>query len=185
MSKPTKPHGLLMSPANQGGGSGRAGGTEDLPKRKRRPSAGTASCPPECPVVSNDGISSFPIQLHSKTILKLVVPAIVAIFAAGFTLVFFYIRTQNHVADPTKHLAPGERHRLETKAEARERTKRMIKSMKKSVKLHAREIKVEQTEQLQAATKKLAKDQEQRFIRILNEVRQTRRAVRQTPHQHK
>jgi hypothetical protein len=113
-------------------------------------------------------------------LLKLAVPALIAIVSSASTLIYFYLSTKQHMANDGAHLRADERGKLETKTDARVRTKSLIGVFKRDLKLRTREIKVEQREQIQAATKKLAKDQRAHYIQILNEVRQTRRAVRRT-----
>lgn len=127
--------------------------------------------PPE-----NDPV--FHVKLNRGTIIKLVGPAILAILGVMGTLVVFYFSTETHLKDNNIHLKSDERAKLETKAAATLRVKRIIRILKRESKLTRREISVQQKEQINKATKKLEKKQDAHYHKILNEVRRTRRAVR-------
>jgi uncharacterized protein HemX len=124
------------------------------------------------------GNQVFQVQLNAGTIAKLAVPAVIAILGVAATLVVFYFSTKAHLKDQHIHLEPKERDKLETRTAAKRRTKRVIKILRRESKLTRREISVQQREQINAATKKLEKMQDQHYRRIINEVRGTRRDIR-------
>jgi hypothetical protein len=160
-------HGMSMMPGNGGGG----GGDGDRPKRPRRmtqPSGQTAALPADeegnpTPVIARP----MPVVLTIGTIVKLASIIVIPLLGAISAGIYFFHKTNAHIEDPVIHLTRGERHKLETKVEAKKARSKLEKSITREVKLQARELK-----------QHLLEKQKTQFDRILTEVKRARRDIK-------
>jgi len=169
---------IMSSPNNGNGGSPPSSEDEDKPKRKRPTTSGVGY--PKVGSGSGGGGrkidegTPIPVVLTLGTILKLMVP-IFGLVSLGLA---FYWQTRTHVDNKSIHLESGERSKLETKGEATDRTKQIVKTIKTHVDLKMRQQRVDQKEQILKVGEELKQQQKQQLSEILIEVRQTRRSIR-------
>jgi polyhydroxyalkanoate synthesis regulator phasin len=131
-------------------------------------------------------ISPVQVVLAKGTFLKFALMSLGSLLISISTILAFYWRshfeTKSHIANGTIHLTSGERSTLETKVEAQKHRKKLVGEVSKKVELHFREIKVRQDEQIKRQIKNVADDlktsQKYEFNKILQEVKRTRREVR-------
>lgn len=127
----------------------------------------------------------LPVVLAKGTFLKFaltiggtVVVGISAVLAFYWQHHYSFV---SHMGNQTIHLQSGERARLETKAEAQHHRTKLVKEVKREVEYTHRVIKVRQDEEIKKCVKKMAaelkREQRSEFKRLMDEVRQTRRAV--------
>jgi hypothetical protein len=115
------------------------------------------------------------VVFQKSTFIKLIVwslgPLLLTLIGAISAFFYFYHETKIHIDDPNIHLGKTERTKLETKAEAKVERKKIRDNIKQHVNVKMREVKVEQREMLQQATKKLQTQQAQHYRKILTEIR--------------
>jgi hypothetical protein len=120
---------------------------------------------------------AVPIALNLATVLKLTIPAMLALLTMASAAIYFYHRTRTHMGDAAIHLGQQERSSLETKASATASRKMMLRRLAKQANLHHRELRLEQSERIGVATEALRKSQDKRTAEVLKEVRRVQRAV--------
>jgi flagellar motility protein MotE (MotC chaperone) len=115
------------------------------------------------------------------TLLKLALTIGGTILVGISAVLAFYwqhhYRMTTHMENGSIHLRAGERGDLETKAEAQGHRAKLVKEVKREVGIRHRELKVSQGEEIKQQIKKMGSTQKAELKRLLDEVRQTRRAV--------
>jgi len=182
-------HGL-MTPADGGGGGG---------SRLRKPfgekPSGTGypavpAAPPDPPDPPRGSgsqpeivISPMPVVLTVGTIIKLASVIMVPLLGVLSAGIYFFHKTNVHIEDTSIHLTHDERPKLETKVEAVKARNLLEESIKREVKLQAREIKQDVVDEQKVQIKKLGSElkMDQRLWgeRLLGEMKQTRKDVRE------
>jgi len=124
----------------------------------------------------------MPVVLTIGTIVKLASVIMVPLIGLISSGIYFIHKTNIHVDDHDIHLSSGERFKLETKGEAIRAREKLEVSIKREVKLQAREIKQDVVDehkvQIKQLTSDLKADQKSWCDRLLKEVQQTRRDIK-------
>ena len=149
----------------------RSSGTVELPPRRRQPPNGSDGG-------GGDGDDTakivLPVSLNLGTIVRLTLPLMVTVLGA-FSAAAYYVHTvTTHMGNPVIHLGTDERAKLETKDDAQQRSRTVIKVINSKIDLRHREAVVEQREQIDKLGEQLKRDQR----KVLIEVQATRREMR-------
>lgn len=159
-----KPHGMMMAPPSGGGGSG--GGNEDpTPVRPHRPSDGFV------PVSKEPMEVILNARMMRKIFLWVMGPLLAFLLTSASLLIYFYHSANAHMGNEYIHLGNREREKLETKEEAVDARKKLRKVLSAHIDMKMREVKVEQKEMLQQATKKIQTQQQDHYRNMLREIR--------------
>lgn len=142
-------------------------------------------------IVKQPGDNDLPLQvvLARGTLLKFGATVVSTVILGVSAILAFYwshhYRVSNHMENKTIHLNSGERATLETKVEAQKHRIKLVREVKKEVEYSHRDIKLRQGEEIQKGLKKLTTElqqsQRQELKKILQEVKQTRRALGRLP----
>lgn len=176
-----------MSPNN---GSGNGGG--GTPPRKKHPTDGVIghpAVPPGSGGGGNDDELPMQVVLAKGTFLKfaITIGGTVLVGISAILAVYWahHYRVVSHMSDGTIHLKSGERGTLETKVEAQKHRAKLVEEVQKEVEFKHRDLKLNQGEEIKANLKKLGNElkQAQRsdLRQLLQEMRQTRRAIKNLP----
>lgn len=157
------PHGMTCAPPSGGTGGGSRSGSNRDPHKAAREAANEAP---------------LPVVLTHSTLLKLALSIIGPLIVLVSGALYFFHQTKIHIADPTIHLARGERSKLETKAEANAQRKEIAKTIKAHVDLTMGQVQLRQERQIKKLGEHLETEQRQGLKRVLNEVKRTREDVR-------
>lgn len=167
-------HGMSMMPGSGGGGGGE--------KPKRPSGEGHPAVPAKDGNPTAVVSGPMPVVLTIGTIFKLASVIIVPLLGVISVGIYHYHKTNTHMDNPAIHLGNGERPTFETKIEANKARERLDTSIKREVKLQAREIKQDVTAEQQAQIKQLGVElkleQKAWGDRLLNEVKQARRDIK-------
>ena len=174
---------MLKGSGMMHGPGGGGGGGEDKPKRPSgmaHPAVCVSSSESK-PTTIIGGPSPMPVVLTSWTILKLasvIFVPLLGILSAG---IYHYHKTNTHMDNVAIHLGTAERPTFETKVEANKARAKIETSIKREVKLQAREIKIDVAAEQKAQIKKLSTDikieQKVWCDRLLAEVKKARRDI--------
>lgn len=127
----------------------------------------------------------LPVVLARGTLLKFALTISGTLLVGISAVLAFYWQHHysvvSHMDNQTIHLQSGERARLETKAEAQQHRKNLVREVKREVEYTHRVIAVRQDEEIKKCVKKMAaelkREQRSEFKKLMDEVKQTRRAV--------
>lgn len=170
-------NGMSMMSPNGGGG----GGGDDKPKRPSgmgHPAIRVPSDSKEVPAIAHP----MPVVLTIGTIIKLASVVIVPLVGALSAGIYFVHKTNTHMENQAIHLVAGERPKLETKIEAVAARGKLESSIKREVKLQAREIKADVVDEQKVQIKKfvveIRADQKAWGDRLLSELKKTRKDIK-------
>jgi phosphoglycerate-specific signal transduction histidine kinase len=127
------------------------------------------------PAVSGQPV---PIVLSRRTLISLSIPTVITVIGALSVGIYFYQDTQIHKKDVVIHFEKKEKPTFQTKADAKEDHKEIVKVISREQKVVQRELAVEQAEQIKRLGEDLTRRQERNLRTLIREGRQTRSAIR-------